>query len=181
MTTTRNRRAVATLVLLGILLVTLAGCDGEKDVPAVTGGTTGPAATEREENGPAQAEINAYVEKVRELVHVSDQLNAGNQDFVDRYNSEDVPDDEFIAHAESNALAFADMVDQLEAMDVPKGLGGAHDMIISGFNKWRQMYELDARGVREKDGALLDQARALDNEAVAEVNEAIDEINELKG
>jgi hypothetical protein len=65
-------------------------------------------------------------------------------------------------------------------MQVPNGLDEVHEMVVAGFEKWKLMYQLDARGLRDENSELLDQARALDNEAVAEVNAAIDEINQMK-
>lgn len=170
------------MLLASLLIVlSLAGC-GDEDTPeAEPAATIGTAATAMEKTGTSAQEIDNYVEQVRELVHIADQLNAGYRDLVDRYNSKDATPEEVIAEAKRNENSYGDMVAQLESIEVPDGLEDAHDRIVSGFDKWRQMYALDTRGVQEQDSALLDQARVLDSEATAEVNGAIGDINRFKG
>ncbi|RJQ45206.1 MAG: hypothetical protein C4534_05265 [Gaiellales bacterium] len=172
--------AALTVMLLAALAAAPAGCGGDGgDTGTQPARTAATAATDRDD-GPSPAEVDAYVEQVRELVHVSDQLNGDYRFLVERYNSGESPDEDVITQAESNAIAYRDMKAQLEGMRVPEGMEDAHGLIVSGFGKWREMYELDARGVRDKDSALLDRARKLDSEAVADVNDGISEINRLK-
>jgi hypothetical protein len=167
------------LLVTGILL--LSGCGDDEAADSSTASTAAETtATVAADGGPSAGEINNYVEQVRELVHIGDQLNVSYRDSVDRYNSKEIPAEEVIVAAEQNVIAYGDMVSQLEGMQVPDGLDEAHEMVVAGFEKWELMYQLDARGLRDENTELLDQARALDNEAVAEVNAAIDEINQMK-
>lgn len=184
-TTRKNLMAPLGLMLAALLfLAALAGCgdaseaDSDTDArPVTTVATTETAA----DTGPSAEEVDIYVEQVRELVHSGDQLNAGYDDLTARFNAREVAAEEVITQAQQNAAAYGDMVGQLEEMIAPAGFGEAHALIISGFEKWSRMYDLDARAVRDQDSTLLDQARALDQAAVTEVNDAIDGINRLKG
>lgn len=170
------------LVVLFLVLMAatglLGGCGGDDDTGAPA--TTAAATATDAGGGPSAAEVNAYVEQVRELVSSGDQLNADYDDLTARFNKQEATADEVISQARQNAIAYYDMVDQLESIAVPADLGEANDDIISGFDKWARMYELDAEAVRNQDSALLDEARALDNEAVSQVNDAIAEINRMK-
>lgn len=171
---------LAAVTLIAVAGITQTGCDGDNGDTAATEATQ-PAKTTPKDESPGVDEINLYVEQVRELVHISDQLTADYRDLLERYRNKEVTAEEVIAQAESNASAYADMAAQLAAMLPPEGLADAHALIVSGFGKWQQRYELDARGLREENNALLEQATALDDEAAVEVNDAIDEINRVKG
>lgn len=176
-----RQSSAAALLLAGMILaVSLAGCGGDDTPETDAAATARTAATATEPTGPSPREIDDYVERVREFIYIGDQLNAGYRDLVDRYNSQSVTAAEVVVQAERNESSYGDMVSQLESIVAPEGLADAHEKVVSGFDKWRRMYALDARGLEENDSALLDQARALDNEATIEVNAAIGEINRFK-
>lgn len=173
-------RLQALLVTMAISIVALAGCGDDKPVDTVTVTTPEATTPATVEERPTAEDVNIYVEQVRELIHIGDGLNSSYRDLVGRYNEKEAPAEEVIETADQNVIAYEDMGSQLGAMTVPEGLEEAHEMVIDGFDKWRQMYELESRGIAELNQQLLDQARKLDNEAVDTVNTAIDRINRQK-
>lgn len=171
--------ALTAVVLLATTLLTLVGCGwgGETTVTVertVTVTSTGAV------SGSSQEEKQGYISEIKDMTTQADIMNRDYRALIDKYNTGQAKAEDLSAKADQNWRAYEDIGKHLTEMKAPPEYQAAHQALISGFSKWRSMFEASRDGLRDSNNALLEKARDLDNQAAIEVSQAINQITQVQ-
>jgi len=177
-TTYRGAIGACTAALAALLLLGATGCSfgGETTVTVertVTVTNTNPG------GGSSQEDKQAYVSQINDVTTQADIMNRDYRALIERYNNSQAKAEDLSAKADQNWRAYEDLGKRLTEMKVPVEFQTAHQVLISGFSKWRSAFEAYRDGFKTANNALLDKARDLDNQAATEVNQAINQITQV--
>ena len=169
----RNLRNPPVLALLAALLGTLA-------LPPLACGGQTVTVTQVTATTAAVNDLDVYRKQINELGKRADSVNTEYRDLVNRNIAGQATDAELAAKADQDVKVYEQICADVTEMDVPRDARQAHNLFISGFNKWLAAYSKYKQGYRDNNGDALEKASDLDNQAAIDVNQAVFQVNQLE-